>query len=178
VKSFIIFQIFQILWNYNFANFVEIAKEQTYDNKIGSLDLETMKIDKSPGAYLPLNKGENIKESDLLGLGDQIIYAGGWKTENHEFYLYQKDQTDQTDQKDQIDHKDHKDQTDHKNHINQLSGIKLVSKLFDEIFENKLFGYFVHNLGNKVFDSLYLIKGLSNENSKYEIRGKFNIEVN
>jgi hypothetical protein len=62
---------------YNFANFVEYGKEQLFNDKIGALDLESMTNNISPGAPFPLNEGEYISESDVLGLGEHIIYAGG-----------------------------------------------------------------------------------------------------
>jgi hypothetical protein len=90
-------------------------------------------------------KDLNLNKYDLVGLGDQIVYAGGWKTENFECYLYQSD---------------------------ELKSDKLLIKLIDQMFNHKLYGYtfFVHNLGR--FDSLYLINGLSCEDSNYEIKGK------
>jgi len=134
---------------YNFANFVEVGKEQLYDNKIGSLDLETM-IDSNSNKFLsvfPLNKGENVSLSDITGLGEhKIVYAGGWKTDNLEFYIYGDE---------------------------YKYGDIIIKTLVDKIFENKLFGYtfFVHNLGK--FDGLYLINSIGSQiDNKYYVKGQ------
>jgi len=90
-------------------------------------------------------------ESDILGLGDLKIYAGGWKTDKDSYYSY-------------------------KNNIDVDNNI--VLDLINKMFENKLYGYtfFVHNLGK--FDSLYLINGISNslKDVRYEVKGKWKSE--
>jgi len=90
-----------------------------------------------------------IKESDLLGLGEQIVYAGGWKTKEFIDYKY----ADKNVNKDNI-----------------------ILSLIDSIFEYKLFNYtfFVHNLGK--FDGVYLINAISKGN--YIVKGKWKTDEN
>jgi hypothetical protein len=72
---------------YNFANFPEVAKEQLYNNNIGVLDLESMKNRVSfDEQFIRYNdeegkeqkeKNKIVNESEFLGIGEHIIYAGG-----------------------------------------------------------------------------------------------------
>jgi len=134
---------------YNFANFFEKNREQDFDDKIGSLDLETMTNEDPLNVYNIDKHNIPIKDSDLLGLGEQIVYAGGWKTKEFSDYKY----ADQNVNKDNI-----------------------ILSLIDSIFEYKLFNYtfFVQNLGR--FDGLYLINAISKGN--YIVKGKWKTSEN
>jgi hypothetical protein len=129
---------------YNFGNFYEQKRDQDFDDKFGSFDLETMVNED----VLPNIDNFNIviKDSDLLGLGEQSVYAGGWKTKDFSDYKYA----------DKIVNKDN-----------------IIVSLIDSIFEHELYNYtfFVHNLGK--FDALYLIKAINKNDDKYSVKGKW-----
>jgi DNA polymerase type B, organellar and viral len=138
---------------YNFGNFIEGNKEQEFNDKFGSFDLETMAIEdskiKANGARGREEFNIPIKESDLLGLGEHIVYAGGWRTKDYSDYKY-------------VDESCNKD--------------NIIINLIDSIFAKELYKYtfFVHNLGK--FDGLYLIHDIMIGNGKYELKGKWKTE--
>jgi len=110
-------------------------KNSTPDTKIGSLDLETF-------------------ESNVAGLGELSVYAGGYALNtgyNKKYYL------------------------DSDNGIN--SGEELIQKMFKELFdhieENKKlrnsYTLYAHNLGR--FDSVFILKSLGT--AGYKLNGKW-----
>jgi hypothetical protein len=82
----------------------------------------------------------------VVGIGEQVVYAGGWKANNIIHYEYENDNV-------------------------FVFNNNVISRLVDKIFESKLYGFtfWVHNLGE--LDALYLINSISSS-LKYSVKGQ------
>jgi hypothetical protein len=128
-----------------------------------SKNITTDKSINSDGWVYALNNDKTIYP-DHLGLGNHIVYAGGWATNNN------------------VEHIIHQSAYDLPNKV--TFGPDLVNKdksiiynLIDSIFANKLFNYtfFVKNLGK--FDSFYILDSLTQNNlGRFKITDKWKSE--
>jgi hypothetical protein len=129
---------------YSFSEIVLPYKEDVFNDKYGTLDLETL-VDYD---------NENLTEEELnniniedLGLGKQEVYAGGWKVkvdgnDISQYFIIDKDKI--------------------------KNSHELIKQMFEKLFEHEVnkSKIFAHNLGR--FDALFLIRHLVKLN--YEVR--------
>ena len=137
--------------HYNFPNFVEPHKDQIFDNKIGTFDLETFPIN---------NNNDCNNNNDHLGLGVHVVYAGGWATNNAEHFIRKSDY-DTGEYGPSLVNKDK----------------SIIYNLIESIFANKLYSYtfYCHNLG--LFDSFYVLDSLTQKDTgRFKITGKWKSE--
>lgn len=166
-KMFIDNKSGKIIYLDRYYQFPEIKlpySDKIYNNKIGSLDLETL-VNSNDSFKMGCSKDEfkddicgnstNIDEMVEEGLGKFSVYAGGWKLNNVEGKIKDKDT-----QMFIIDYK------------NIHSSNELIKVMFERLFDNEVNGYtlYVHNLGR--FDGIFLIKELAKLN--YKISGLWN----
>jgi len=152
----------KIIYLERFYQFPEIKlpySDKKYNNKIGSLDLETFVItNEDSKVELTENISGNYSNIDEFieeGTDKLYVYAGGWKINNVDGKIKDNDT-----QMFIIDYKNIKNSND------------LIKAMFERLFQNDVNGYtlYVHNLGR--FDGIFLIKELAK--LKYKISALWN----
>ena len=138
--------------NFDFPNYLQTSKNMIKDDGIGVIDLETL----------------NYNDE-----GDQVVYSGGWAVKNYRYInylednklsIYIKDENDKCESVEVQLNCGNEDSIygDDSTMNYKLASYNLIKNLIDSIFDSDYCNYtfYVHNLGR--FDSIFLIKELSN----------------